>query len=133
MPRAVPGCAWMMEHADLSATEPAQVMMRTAHSMMHSHLRLKPQTKARVEPYYFYVTHAHNMISSLRTLKYITAVTKQIVRRPVSMICLELCMHDADCQAVGYRSSADQEENCSLYDEHPPENTLRILSGTLLL
>ncbi len=53
-----------------------------------------------------------------------TAATVHVVRQPVRMRCLELCLHDATCRAVSYKSSADQEENCSLYDERPPENTL---------
>ncbi len=53
-----------------------------------------------------------------------TEVTQHVVRQPVGMRCLELCLHDATCRAVSYRTRPSHDENCALYDEQPAEDTL---------
>ncbi len=52
-----------------------------------------------------------------------TAAMMTYVSKPIRMRCLELCMHDVDCRVVAYTTDSD-DENCALYEQNPPEETL---------
>ena len=54
----------------------------------------------------------------------LSATAMHVVRQPVRMRCLELCLHDATCSAVSYKTGPDPYANCALYDQQPAENTL---------
>ena len=53
-----------------------------------------------------------------------TPAAVHLVRQPVRMRCLEICLHVTDCRAVSYRTTADHDENCALYDQQPTESNM---------
>ena len=52
-----------------------------------------------------------------------TVTSVHVVRRPIRIRCVELCLHDATCQAVSYRTRPGHAEKCALYDHQLAEDT----------
>ncbi len=75
-----------------------------------------------VNPLGFVVSRRSEHLKS--TWTNVTAAAIHVVRQPVRMRCLELCLHNADCQAVAYKTSSEDAENCAHYDQDLAEETL---------